>query len=169
MLTAKGKYGLKALVHLAAMSSGKSTQSQEIAEANNVPKKFLDAILGDLRNAGIVRSKKGPGGGYMLARPASEITVGHVIRTLDGPLAPIACASRTAYQPCADCRDVKACAVRIAMTLARDAMADILDKMSVADMAAKGNGGGIEIAGSEHARRSRRRSRPNPQYSSNIR
>jgi Rrf2 family protein len=140
MLTAKGKYGLKALVYLAAMSSGESTQSQEIAAANNVPKKFLDAILGDLRNAGIVRSKKGPGGGYMLARPASEIAVGQVIRTLDGPLAPIACASRTAYQPCADCRDVKTCAVRIAMTRARDAMADILDKMSVADMAARGNG-----------------------------
>jgi Rrf2 family protein len=136
MLTAKGKYGLKALVHLAAMPPGESTQSQEIADANNVPKKFLDAILGDLRNAGIVRSKKGPGGGYMLARPPRDITVGRVIRTLDGPLAPIACASRTAYQPCTDCRDVKTCAIRIAMTRARDAMADILDKMSVADMVA---------------------------------
>jgi Rrf2 family protein len=138
MLTAKGKYGLKALVHLAALRPGESTQAQEIADANNVPKKFLDAILGDLRNAGIVYSKKGPGGGYKLARAASEIHVGHVIRILDGPLAPIACASRTAYQPCDDCGDVKACSVRIAMTRARDAMADILDKMSLGDMLALG-------------------------------
>ncbi len=134
MLTAKGKYGLKALVHLARLPAGETTQSQEIAATNNVPKKFLDAILGDLRNAGIVHSRKGPGGGYMLGRPARDIKVGNVIRILDGPLAPIACASRTAYRPCDDCKDVKACAVRIAMTRARDAMADVLDKMTVADM-----------------------------------
>jgi Rrf2 family protein len=85
MLTAKGKYGLKALVHLARLSPGESTQSQEIASANNVPKKFLDAILGDLRNAGIVHSRKGPGGGYMLGRPARDIKVGNVIRVLDIP------------------------------------------------------------------------------------
>jgi len=68
MLTAKGKYGLKAMVHLASLPKGETAQCVDIAEANNIPKKFLDAILGDLRNAGIVRTKKGPGGGYMLAR-----------------------------------------------------------------------------------------------------
>ena len=140
MLTAKGKYGLKALVHLARLPAGETAQSQEIAAANNVPKKFLDAILGDLRNAGIVHSRKGPGGGYMLGRPAREIKVGNAIRILDGPLAPIACASRTAYRPCDDCKDVKTCAVRIAMTRARDAMAEILDKMSIADMVSSGGG-----------------------------
>ena len=96
MLTAKGKYGLKALVHLATLQPGETTQAMEIAEAHNIPKKFLDAILGDLRNAGIVFSKKGPGGGYMLARAPSDIKIGQVIRTIDGRLAPIACASRTA-------------------------------------------------------------------------
>jgi Rrf2 family protein len=140
MLTAKGKYGLKALVHLARLPPGETTQSQEIAAANNVPKKFLDAILGDLRNAGIVHSRKGPGGGYRLGRPARDIKVGNVIRALDGPLAPIACASRTAYRPCDDCKDVKTCAVRIAMTRARDAMAEILDKMSIADMVGTSGG-----------------------------
>jgi Rrf2 family protein len=140
MLTAKGKYGLKALVHLAILESGRATQAVDIADANNIPKKFLDAILGDLRNAGIVFSKKGPGGGYVLARAPSEINIGQVIRTLDGPLAPIACASRTAYQPCRDCVDVKACAVRLAMSKVRDAMSDILDQMTVADMLAM-NGG----------------------------
>lgn len=100
MLTAKGKYGLKALAHLATFEPGETTQAAEIAEANNILKKFLDAILGELRNAGMVYSRKGPGGGYMLARGAGDIKLGQVIRAMDGPLAPIACASRTAYQPC---------------------------------------------------------------------
>jgi Rrf2 family protein len=140
MLTAKGKYGLKALAHLATLEAGKTTQAVDIADTNNIPKKFLDAILGDLRNAGIVFSKKGPGGGYLLARAASEIHVGQVIRILDGPLAPIACASRTAYRPCRDCGDVKTCTVRIAMSKVRDAIADILDRMTVADMLAMNDG-----------------------------
>jgi Rrf2 family protein len=140
MLTAKGKYGLKALVHLATLEPGKATQAVDIADSNNIPKKFLDAILGDLRGAGIVFSKKGPGGGYLLARAPSEINVGQVIRTLDGPLAPIACASRTAYQACHDCIDVKTCAVRLAMSKVRDAMSDILDQMTVADMLAMSGG-----------------------------
>lgn len=138
MLTAKGKYGLKALVHLSNLQPGETTQAVDIADANNIPKKFLDAILGDLRNAGIVQSKKGPGGGYMLARAPSEIKIGYVVRTLDGPLAPLACASRTAYQPCRDCDDVKTCVVRLTMTRVRDAMSEILDSLSVADMAATG-------------------------------
>src|ERR1700676_685470 len=140
MLTAKGKYGLKALVHLATLEVGKTTQAVDIADTNNIPKKFLDAILGDLRNAGIVFSKKGPGGGYLLARAAGDIHLGQVIRILDGPLAPIACASRTAYRPCHDCDDVKTCMVRIAMSKVRDAMADILDRMTVADMLAMNDG-----------------------------
>jgi Rrf2 family protein len=134
MLTAKGKYGLKALSYLATKKPGTTTQAIDIAEAHNIPKKFLDAILGDLRKAGLIRAKKGPGGGYMLARPAGKIKVGSVIRVLDGPLAPIACASRTAYRPCRDCRDVKACSVRLTMTKVRDAMSGVLDRVSVADM-----------------------------------
>jgi Rrf2 family protein len=139
MLTAKGKYSLKALTHLASLAPGETTQASEIAEANNIPKKFLDAILGDLRNAGIVYSRKGPGGGYMLARPPREIKIGQVIRTIDGPLAPIGCASRTAYRACRDCKDVKACTVRLMMTRVRDAMSDVLDRMTVADMIAAGD------------------------------
>ncbi len=140
MLTAKGKYGLKAMVYLSSLPKGETAQSVDIAEANNIPKKFLDAILGDLRNAGVVHSKKGPGGGYMLARAPSEIKVGYVIRTLDGPLAPIACASRTAYQPCQDCDEVKVCTVRLTMVKVRDAMADILDRLTITDMLALDGG-----------------------------
>jgi Rrf2 family protein len=134
MLTAKGKYGLKALVHLSSLATGETAQAIDIAGANNIPKKFLDAILGELRNAGVVRSKKGPGGGYMLARPPAEVKLGFIIRTLDGPLAPIACASRTSYQPCDDCKDVSTCAVRLTMVKVRDAMSDILDRLTLADM-----------------------------------
>src|ERR1700728_2391541 len=88
MLTAKGKYSLKALAYLAKLAPGATTQAIDIAEANNIPKKFLDAMLGELRNAGIVYSRKGPGGGYGLARPAAEIKLGQVVRALDGPIAP---------------------------------------------------------------------------------
>ncbi|NLH80771.1 MAG: Rrf2 family transcriptional regulator [Phyllobacteriaceae bacterium] len=137
MLTNKGKYGLKAMVYLARLDAGRPAQSSEIATSEHISKKFLDAILLDLRNAGFVRSKKGPGGGYALARDASDIAVGAIVRALDGPLAPIACASRTAYQPCDDCDDLTGCAVRLTMLDVRDAMAKVLDQLSLAEMAAR--------------------------------
>jgi Rrf2 family protein len=135
MLTAKGKYGLKALVHLAHLEAGDTAQSADIAEANNISKKFLDAILADLRRSGFVETKKGRGGGYRLAQKAKDIRIGNVIRALDGPLAPIACASRTAYRACDDCKSRQKCAVRIVMTEVRDAMSKVLDRTTLADMA----------------------------------
>jgi len=133
MLTHKAKYGLKALVHLAGLDLGALAPISDIASANNIPKKFLDAILLDLRKAGFVRSKMGPGGGYRLERGADDIVVGDIIRALDGPLAPIACASRLAFQSCDDC-DVATCPVRLSMLRVRDAMAAVLDTMTLADM-----------------------------------
>lgn len=137
MLTRKGKYGLKALVYLARSEPGKAVQVAEIAARETISKKFLDAIMRDLKNAGFVRSWKGPGGGFALARPASEIVVGPVVRALDGPLAPIACASRTAFQPCDDCGDLGRCAVRLVMTEVRDAIAAVLDGTTLQDMVDK--------------------------------
>ena len=134
MLTNKGKYGLKALVHLAALPPGQTAQSVEIATANNVPKKFLDAILGELRVAGMIVTRKGKKGGYMLSRPPTDIMAGAAIRALDGPLAPIACASRTSYRPCSDCGDIEACSIRLLMTEVRDLSAKLLDNTSIADM-----------------------------------
>lgn len=131
MLTKKGKYGLKALVYLSKLPVGELAFVGEVASANNIPKKFLDAILGELRNAGFVISRKGKDGGYRLARPASEIKVGHVIRVLDGPLAPIACASLSRYEKCDDC-DEATCQVRHMMLEVRQAMADVLDNRSLA-------------------------------------
>ncbi|HLH12240.1 MAG TPA: Rrf2 family transcriptional regulator [Methylovirgula sp.] len=136
MLTKKGKYGLKAMMHLAGRPPGEPSLVAEIAAANDIPKKFLDTILGELRNAGLVNSKKGKGGGYTLARSAKEIRVGHIIRVLDGPLAPIQCASKTSYRRCDDCRDEKGCGVRLVMLEAREAIATVLDNRTLADMRA---------------------------------
>jgi Rrf2 family protein len=131
MLTKKGKYGLKALSALAALPPDQLAFVGGIAEANNIPRKFLDAILSELRNAGFVQSRKGKAGGYGLARAPEEIMIGHVVRVLDGPLAPIPCASKTRYQPCADC-DVETCNLRRLMLEVRNAMAEILDHTSLA-------------------------------------
>lgn len=133
MLTRKGKYGLKALVHLSRLPTGELAFVGEIASANNIPKKFLDAILSELRNAGFVQSRKGKDGGYRLARSASEIKVGHIVRVLDGPLAPIPCASRTRYEACEDC-DEATCQVRHMMLEVRHAIAEVLDNRSLAEM-----------------------------------
>lgn len=139
MLTNKGKYGLKALVDLAGLEPGKTAFVTDIAVRNNIPKKFLDTILLDLRNNGILRSKKGPNGGYSLSKSADDIMIGEVIRALDGPLAPIRCASRTAFEACDDCRDPSACQVRISMTQVRDAIALILDNMTLSQFVAREN------------------------------
>ena len=137
MLTNKGKYGLKAIIHLARLAPAETAQVADIARANNISKKFLDAILLDLRNAGMLRSKKGPGGGYALAKPARSIKVGAVVRALDGPIAPLACASRSAFRACDDCDDGANCAVRRIMTEVRDAMAGVLDNTTIADLAGR--------------------------------
>ena len=131
MLTKKGKYGLKALAALAELAPDQLMFVGGIAESNNIPKKFLDAILNELSNAGFVQSRRGKAGGYRLARPAEEIMIGHVVRVLDGPLAPIPCASKTRYQPCSDC-DIETCNVRRLMLDVRNAMAEILDHTSLA-------------------------------------
>jgi len=141
MLTKKAKYGLKAMVDLAGLPPGRSTFVAEIAERNGIPKKFLDAILGELRNAGLLSSKKGKSGGYMLAQHAEGITVGEIIRVLDGPLAPLPCASRSAFSPCQDCEDIGRCEVRMMMLEVREAIAGVLDHRTLAEMRDLGGDG----------------------------
>jgi Rrf2 family protein len=134
MLTKKGKYGLKAMVHLASAEFGQPVPVLEIAEQQRIPKKFLDGILSELRNAGFVHSKMGKGGGYLLARPAREIMVGDIVRTIDGPLAPVPCASKTRYRRCDDCLDEDVCAVRKVMQNAQRALSEVLDNCSLERM-----------------------------------
>jgi len=136
MLTNKGKYGLKAMLHLAGATAGEPVLVADIAAANQISKKFLDAILGELRKAGLVHSKKGRGGGFVLATSASNITVGHIVRALDGMLAPIACASKNYYRKCDDCQTESKCTVRLMMIDVRNAISDVLDNSSLEDMRA---------------------------------
>ena len=136
MLTNKGKYGLKAMLHLAGLREGEIAQVAHIAEVNHIPKKFLDQIFADLRRAGLVHSKKGKAGGYALSKPANEIRVGQIIRALDGPIAPFLCASANFYRPCDDC-DEQVCAVRRLMIEARNALSSVLDTQTLADMRAR--------------------------------
>ncbi len=134
MLTNKAKYGLKAMLYLADHASTGGVRGVDIAQAERIPKKFLDAILITLRDHGLVATKKGVKGGYQLALPAGQVAVGDIVRILDGPLAPLPCVSKTAYRPCTDCDDEAECRVRRLMAEVREALSDILDKTSLADM-----------------------------------
>jgi len=133
MLSQKARYALRALLRLAQERDGRPLLIAEIAEAENVPKKFLELILLDLRHQGLLHSKRGKNGGYALAQAPSEITFGRVVRIIDGPLAPVLCASQTAYRRCTDCRDESTCAIRRVYRRVRDATAAILDNHTLAD------------------------------------
>lgn len=134
-LSKRGEYGLRALIHLASQSDSlTAVPMHQIAQEEQIPAKFLEQILMTLTNAGLVQSKKGRGGGYYLGKTAAEITLGQVVRTLDGPLAPIRCVSQMAYEPCA-CPDVENCGLRMVMGDVRDAIAGILDSTTLQDVA----------------------------------
>jgi Rrf2 family protein len=133
MLTNKAKYGLRAMCALAGADEA-WLQARTIAARARVPEKFLEAILVQLRQAGFVRSRRGHLGGHALARPATEIMVGDLIRAIDGPLAPVRCASMTAYAPCSDCADPETCAVRELMRETRAALSGVLDHCSLATL-----------------------------------
>jgi Rrf2 family protein len=137
VLSNKAKYGLKALLVLAAEDGKGPVLGSELADREGLPKKFLEAILVELKRHRLVVSKKGKGGGYMLSRPPTEITFGDIIRALDGPLAAVPCVSKTAYMPCAECVDEQTCGVRLAMKEVRDATARILDHTTLASVNAR--------------------------------
>jgi Rrf2 family protein len=133
MLSQQTRYALKALMHLSTKEPDKPHRIAEIAAASNIPRKFLEAILLDLRNTGIVNSTRGKNGGYALARAPDQITFGEVIRSTDGPLALLHCASKKFYRRCVDCSDEQACALRRVMLEARDQLAFVLDSKTLAD------------------------------------
>jgi Rrf2 family protein len=133
-ISKRTQYGLKAVLNLAARHGKGPVLIATIAEEESIPVKFLELILQDLKSRGVLNSKKGKGGGYELGRPPSTITVGSLIRMMEGPLAPLPCASETAFKPCAECPDVEGCGIRIIMRQVRDAIADVLDKTTVADL-----------------------------------
>jgi Rrf2 family protein len=134
MLSHKSKYALKAMLVLAKEFGQGPVLISDIAQREGIPRKFLELILLELRNQGILQSKKGKGGGYFLARHPHQVTVGEILRVVEGPLALIPCVSRTAYMRCQECRDERTCAIRIVMKDVRDATARILDSTTLADV-----------------------------------
>jgi len=137
MLTMKAKYALRALATLALNAPGQLPAAR-IARDAAVPGKFLETILVDLRKAGLVESRRGIRGGHRLIRDPELITLGEVVRIVDGPIAPIRCASVTAYRPCSDCPDPPHCAVRLLMSEVREAMSGVIDHRSLAQFARDG-------------------------------
>lgn len=136
MLTRHGKLGLQALLRLAALDPGEWATAAELAEATGAARPFLNPVLRRLCSAGFVATRTARGGGYRLLRPAEEVMVGHAMRVVNGPLAPIGCASRSAHVACSDCPDEAACAIRALMLDVRDAIAGVLDETSLAAMLA---------------------------------
>jgi Rrf2 family protein len=139
-LSKRGEYGLRAMITLAEAPTEGSfpamMQIKEISQREQISPKFLEQILLALKNAGLLHSKMGVGGGYYLARPASEITLGQIFRVLDGPVAPIKCVSQMAYESCG-CPDEETCGLRLVMSDVRNAIADILDQTSLSDVIQK--------------------------------
>ena len=112
MISQKAKYAFKALFRLAEVPDGEALSIEEIAKADAIPQKFLEHILLDLKRKGLVASRRGRAGGYMLIKRPHEMTIGSVLRVIDGPIAPLPCISRTAYRRCPDCADEATCTVR---------------------------------------------------------
>ena len=141
MLTKRSKYALKAVLYLAGQVDRGPVSVAEVAEHERIPRKFLEAILLDLKRHGLLHSKTGKGGGYSLMKTPAEITVGQIIRTLDGPLALIPCVSQSAYARCEECADEATCGVRLAMKEVRDATARILDHTTLSALNAQSRRG----------------------------
>ena len=131
-LSKRTQYCLRVLYALARDYGKGPTLIARLAEEEGIPKKFLEQILLSLKAEGLVESKKGKGGGYALLQSPDQITIGAVIRTVEGPLAPLPCASETRFRKCDECVDVETCGTRIIMREVRDAIATILDSTTIA-------------------------------------
>lgn len=134
MLTKKGKYGLKAMMHLAQYPLGQFVPVREIAETQNIPRKFLNTILCELRFAGFLCSRKGIGGGYSLASSADEISVGDVLGAINGQSGRFACANETRNRRCDDCSDGTSCVVKLILHKTHRELSKVFDGCTLAQM-----------------------------------
>jgi Rrf2 family protein len=134
MLSHKSKYALKAAIALAREFGQGPVLISDIAQRERIPRKFLELILLELRHSGILQSRKGKGGGYFLAREPASVTLGEILRVVEGSLAPMRCVSKTAYLRCSECRDENSCGIRMVMKEVRDATARIVDSTTLADV-----------------------------------
>ena len=135
MLAQKTRYAMRALLYLVEERDGAPVQLARIAETQRVPPKYLELIMLDLKKAGLVRSTRGPRGGYVLGRDAASISFGDITRVMQGPIALVSCASTNFYEPCGDCHEEETCSIRRAFAFVRDETSRILDGMSLAEAA----------------------------------
>jgi Rrf2 family protein len=138
-LSKRGEYGIRAMLYMAraaAAAPGALVHIKQIAEKENIPIKYLEQIMLTMRHAGLLHSRMGVGGGYQLAKPAANLNLGQIVRTLDGPLAPVNCVSHMAYEPC-DCPDEATCGLRLAMLDVRNNIASVLDNTTLADIVSR--------------------------------
>jgi Rrf2 family protein len=131
-LSKRTQYCLRAMYALARHHGRGPMLIEQLSQNEAIPKKFLEQILLSLKGTGLVTSKKGKGGGYSLAKPPEEITMGSVIRFAEGPLAPLPCASETQFRKCEECPDIETCGTRMVMREVRDSIAEILDHTTLA-------------------------------------
>lgn len=136
MISQKARYSFKALIAL-ARAPGATLQIRDISERENIPRSFLEQILLDLKRHRILDSRRGKDGGYFLARPAEDITLGQILRLSDGPIAPLSCLSKHSYRRCVDCDSEAVCALRIAFQESFEAQVDLLDRTSLAHVVAR--------------------------------
>ena len=134
MLTQRSRYALRALIFIARSGGVAPVPISAIAADQKLPRKFLEAILLELKNGGLVTSYRGKMGGYRLARPASQISFGEIIRLIEGPIALVPCVSLSAYQRCVDCFEESTCVIRKVMLVVREQTANILDHTTLADL-----------------------------------
>ncbi|TPG20085.1 Rrf2 family transcriptional regulator [Sphingomonas koreensis] len=133
MISNKARYAFRALIAIAATRDGRATTSFAISQRYSIPHKFLEQILVDLKKAGILDSRRGKNGGYVMLRPADTISFGEVLRLFEGPLAPLPCLSRQSYRRCEDCIDESRCTIRREFGRAYDAYRQVLDSRMLAD------------------------------------
>ena len=136
-LSKRTQYSLRALYALAREYGHGPVLVSHLSEKELIPKKFLEQILLSLKGLGLVTSKRGKGGGYMLMHPPDQVTLAAVIRMIDGPLAPLPCASETRFRKCDECEDVETCGTRMVMKEVRDATARILERTTLATVCRK--------------------------------
>ena len=141
MISYRARYAFKALVALSRATSDRGLQIRQLAEGEKIPRKFLEQILLSLKAAGLIASRRGREGGYELLKSPDQITIGQLLRIVDGPIAPLPCLSRTAYQRCKDCRDEAVCEVRHAFAEAYALYLARLEAMTLAQA--------LELANSE--------------------
>ncbi|NGM46258.1 Rrf2 family transcriptional regulator [Rhodobacter sp. SGA-6-6] len=142
MITQKMKYALKALLALADEAAKEKPQAltiEEIARRSGTPKRFLEHILLEVRNAGVIASTRGRAGGYSLIKKPAEISISELLRTIDGPIAPLPCLSRRAYQRCEDCSDEAACRIRKVFAEVFWSYLLIIDSLTLEDMLRQGS------------------------------